>query len=171
MDFDWDEDKRQTNLAKHGIDFVRAKEIWEAPVLEIPSPQTHHAEARYLALGVVDGEVIAVVFTWRRRIRRIISARKARNNEKALCEIAFGEKGTFIILNPGSSTRLARRRTSPGNRLPAAKIHRMNLAGTWACYSRLTSRRNVERRNAPILTPQRPREFGASFSAGEDLVQ
>lgn len=92
MDFDWDEDKRQTNLAKHGIDFVRAKEIWEGPVLEIPSAQTHHAEARYLALGVVDGEVIAVVFTWRRRIRRIISARKARNNEKALYENAFGRK-------------------------------------------------------------------------------
>ncbi len=39
MDFDWDEKERQTNLAKHGIDFVRAKEIWEGPVLEIPSPQ------------------------------------------------------------------------------------------------------------------------------------
>ena len=92
MDFDWDENKRQTNLAKHGIDFVRAKEIWEGPVLEIPSPQTHHAEERTIALGVVDGEVIAVVFTWRRRIRRIISARKARNNEKALYENAFGRK-------------------------------------------------------------------------------
>ena len=92
MDFDWDENKRQINLAKHGIDFVRAKEIWQGPVLEIPSPQTHHTEERTIALGVVDGEVIAVVFTIRRRIRRIISARKARNNEKALYENAFGRK-------------------------------------------------------------------------------
>ncbi len=92
MDFESDENKRQTNLAKHGIDFVRAKEIWEGPVLEIPSPQTHHNEERYSALGAVDGEVIAVVFTWRRWIRRIISARKARNNEKAFYENAFGRK-------------------------------------------------------------------------------
>ncbi len=90
MDFDWDENQRQTNLAKHGIDFVRAKEIWDGPVLEIPSPQTDHAEERFIVLGVVDGEVIAVVFIWRRRIRRFVSARMARNNEKALYENAFG---------------------------------------------------------------------------------
>ncbi len=92
MDFESDENKRQTNLAKHGIDFVRAKEIWDGPVLEIPSQHTQHDEEHYIALGAVDGEVIALVFTWRRRIRRIISARKARNNEKALYENAFGRK-------------------------------------------------------------------------------
>lgn len=92
MNVEWDENKRQGNLAKHGIDFVRAKEIWQGPVLEIPSPQLHHGEERYIALGAVGGEVVAVVFTWRRRRRGIISARKARNYEKALYENAFGRR-------------------------------------------------------------------------------
>ncbi len=92
MDIDWDENNRQSNLAKHGIDFVHTREIWEGPVLEIPSPQTHHNEERYIALGAVDGDFIAVVFTWRQWIRRIISARKARNNEMAFYENAFGRK-------------------------------------------------------------------------------
>ncbi len=90
--FDWDENKRETNLAKHGIDFVRAKEIWEGHVIEIPSSRTRYGEARYIALGLVESEVIAVVYTWRRRTRRIISARKARKNEKALYENAFGRR-------------------------------------------------------------------------------
>ena len=90
MGFDWDEKKRQTNLDKHGIDFLDAKEIWDGPVIEIPSGQTRHSEDRYIALGLLDCEVIAVIYTWRRRHRRIISVRKARKNEKALYENAFG---------------------------------------------------------------------------------
>ncbi len=90
MGFDWDENKRLANLGKHGIDFVRAKEIWEGPIVEFPSGQTHHNEDRYIALGFLDSEFIAVIYTWRRQMRRIISARKARENEKALYENAFG---------------------------------------------------------------------------------
>ena len=78
---------RPTLQSMASILFVQRK-IWEGPVLEIPSPQSHHAKERSIALGVVDGEVIAVVFTWRRRIRRIISARKARNNEKTDNDVA-----------------------------------------------------------------------------------
>jgi len=92
MGFDWDEKKRQTNMDKHKIDFVDAKEIWEGPVIEIPSGQTHHSEGRYIALGLVDGEAIAVIYTWRRGQRRIISARKARKYEKTLYENAFGRR-------------------------------------------------------------------------------
>jgi uncharacterized protein len=44
--FEWDESKRQRNIELHGIDFERAKEIWQGPVLEIPSSQTQHGEAR-----------------------------------------------------------------------------------------------------------------------------
>jgi uncharacterized protein len=82
MEFEWDEEKRRANVERHGIDFVRAKEIWQDVVLEIPSAQTHHGEERYLALGRSEGHFIAVVFTWRGNRRRIISARAARRNER-----------------------------------------------------------------------------------------
>ncbi len=90
MDFDWDENKRLANLGKHQIDFLDAKEIWEGPIVEIASVQSHHNEDRYIALGLLDSDVIAVIYTWRRQMRRIISARRARINEKALYENAFG---------------------------------------------------------------------------------
>ncbi len=84
MEFEWDEVKRLANIKRHGLDFVRAKEIWQEPVLEIPSSQTHHGEKREIALGRVEGRLIAVVFTWRQERRRIISARAARKNEKEI---------------------------------------------------------------------------------------
>jgi len=84
MEFEWDEIKRLANIKRHGLDFVRAKEIWQGPVLEIPSSQTHHGEERVIALGRANGRLIAVIFTWRRERRRIISARAARKHEKEI---------------------------------------------------------------------------------------
>ena len=81
MDFEWDENKRQRNIRNHGIDFERAKEIWQGSVLEVPSSQTRHGEERFLATGLSAGRLITVVFTWRGTNRRLISARVARQHE------------------------------------------------------------------------------------------
>ncbi|HAV64750.1 MAG TPA: BrnT family toxin [Verrucomicrobiales bacterium] len=88
--YEWDEDKRLTNIEKHAIDFVRAKEIWTGPVLEIQSPQSEHGEERILAIGMVDDRCITVVYTWRGDNRRLISARKARKDEQAHYENEIG---------------------------------------------------------------------------------
>jgi uncharacterized protein len=82
LEFEWHDKKRRTNLAKHGIDFEDAIAIWDGPVVEIPSTQLHAGEQRLLAVGGCQGRVIAVVFTWRGSIRRLISARAARTNER-----------------------------------------------------------------------------------------
>ena len=82
MGFEWDENKRLRNIRLHGIDFVRAKEIWQGSVLELPSPQSRHGEERFLATGQSEGRFITVVFTWRGKNRRIISARPARRYER-----------------------------------------------------------------------------------------
>ena len=63
MEFEWHELKRQSNLAEHKIDFLDAKEIWQGDVLEFPSAQDHHGEQRSIAYGVLEGRIIAVVFT------------------------------------------------------------------------------------------------------------
>ena len=34
MEFEWDENKRQSNLSKHSIDFVRAAAIFNSSILE-----------------------------------------------------------------------------------------------------------------------------------------
>lgn len=80
--YEWDEEKRFRNIEKHGIDFIRVKEIWNYPVCEMASPQTDHNEKRFLAIGRLKEVHITVVYTWRGSNKRIISARKARKNEE-----------------------------------------------------------------------------------------
>lgn len=80
--YEWDENKRQKNIEKHGIDFIDVKEMWDYPVCEIISPQTTHNEERFLAIGKIKGMCITVIYTWRDKKKRLISARKARKHEK-----------------------------------------------------------------------------------------
>jgi uncharacterized protein len=89
--FEWHEPKRQSNLVQHGIDFEDAKEIWQGEVLEVPSEQDEHGEQRYMAYGVLEGRIIAVVFTWRGTVRRLISARRARTYERRHYQNLFGQ--------------------------------------------------------------------------------
>jgi hypothetical protein len=88
--FEWNDEKRLINLEKHGIDFVDAKEIWQRPVMELPSPQVGHDEDRIIAIGQIEGRaIVVVIYTWRGDNRRLISARKARKNEQAHYENEF----------------------------------------------------------------------------------
>jgi uncharacterized DUF497 family protein len=83
MVFEWDEKKRRANIAKHGIDFVRATAIFDGrPYLDLQSP--HADEPRLLRIAVLDGVLCTVVWTIRAADDvRIISARRSRDGEKA----------------------------------------------------------------------------------------
>jgi len=74
--FEWDEGKRQQNLAEHAVDFADAALIFEAEgeVLEAVDNREDYGEVRYRALGRVDEDYFMLVYTWRGRNRRIISA-------------------------------------------------------------------------------------------------
>ena len=89
--FEWDERKRLTNAAKHGIDFRDVQAVWENDVLEITSPR--HGEERFIAYGVLEGRIIAVVFTRKDQTMRLISVRRARPYERKIYKEAFG-RGT-----------------------------------------------------------------------------
>jgi uncharacterized DUF497 family protein len=82
MRFEWDENKRQLNTAKHGIDFVLASQLFDGrPCVDLDSPR--ESEHRIVRIGNLSGRVIAVV--WTRRgpdVIRIISARRARREEE-----------------------------------------------------------------------------------------
>ena len=72
--FEWDEDKRQRNLAERGVDFRLAAGIFRNFVLEAADERADYGEVRYRALGRVVDEHFVVVYTWRGTNRRIISA-------------------------------------------------------------------------------------------------
>jgi uncharacterized DUF497 family protein len=78
--FEWNDQKRELNLAKHGIDFDGAIEVFYGPVILRRSDRNN--EERWTALGYSDNRLIVVVFTRRADVIRIISARRARKNEE-----------------------------------------------------------------------------------------
>ncbi len=73
---EWDEDKRRRNLDEHGVDFADAGLIFDNPVIEAIDDRADYGETRYRALGHVEGDYFVVVYTWRGRFRRLISAWK-----------------------------------------------------------------------------------------------
>jgi uncharacterized DUF497 family protein len=81
--FEWDPYKEATNLAKHGIDFVDASEVFDDPqYLEEESTRHEAGEVRLKGIGTALGKVYAVIFTYRQDRRRIISARRVRPDEQ-----------------------------------------------------------------------------------------
>lgn len=79
--FEWDKFKSEANLAKHGIDFEDASAIFYRPIVLRRSDR--HNEERWIAIGALEARFIAVVFTRRAEVIRIISARRARKNEES----------------------------------------------------------------------------------------
>lgn len=83
MQFEWDEVKNRSNIAKHGIDFTDAVEIFKHPVLSAADRREDFGEDRWIALGWM--KLIAAVVVYVERSGgdtiRIISARKATRPE------------------------------------------------------------------------------------------
>lgn len=90
--FEWDEAKRRSNLAEHGLDFVAAVRIFEGAIWVRQDRRRDYGEDRFQAIGTVQGRVVFVTFTWRGEVCRIIQARIASREERSLHQ-AFLAKG------------------------------------------------------------------------------
>jgi uncharacterized protein len=80
--FEWDEEKRASNLAKHGVDFIDMAPMFEGKLLEGVDARLDYGETRIRCLGEIEGRAYVVVYTRRGQNRRIISARKANVREQ-----------------------------------------------------------------------------------------
>jgi len=83
MYFEWDTDKADANLEKHGISFLDARSVFLDPnAFTVYDPDHSHNEDRFLTIGFsVDGRLLVVSHTDRNQTTRIISARKATSRE------------------------------------------------------------------------------------------
>ena len=82
VDFSWDPKKARANLKKHGINFVTAQALWSDPDrLEITARSLD--EPRIQVIGRIGNLVWSAFITMRRDRMRIISVRRARDEEKA----------------------------------------------------------------------------------------
>jgi len=82
MDFEWDDDKRLTNIQKHGIDFVDAHAIYDGDTVTVEDERFDYGERRFVTLGRLQGTVVVLVHTDRSEATRIISVRKATRYEE-----------------------------------------------------------------------------------------
>jgi uncharacterized DUF497 family protein len=83
--FEWDDAKAASNEAKHGVSFADAVEVFDDPGrVELLDERKPYGERRLLAVGLVDGVPVTVVYTARGSARRIISARRASRAERRM---------------------------------------------------------------------------------------
>ena len=85
MKFEFDPKKSDANKAKHGIDFIEAQALWDdVDYLEIPAKTAD--ETRFLVIGRIGEKHWTGIITYRNDNIRIISFRRARNEEIELYE-------------------------------------------------------------------------------------
>ncbi len=82
MDAEWDGQKAESNLKKHGVDFVDAASALHDELAETV-PDDSAREERFVTIGMdAFGRLLVVVYTWRGETPRIISAREATARER-----------------------------------------------------------------------------------------
>ena len=88
FDFEWDENKNNTNWIKHRIDFTDAIQVFfdDQRIVRIDD-RHNYGEDRYQVIGMSQERVLFVVYTERsENTVRVISARKANKKERAAYE-------------------------------------------------------------------------------------
>ena len=86
--FEWDDEKAQSNLRKHGVSFDEATTVfseWGAPI----NGDVEHSisEDRFIIIATSEQQrLLTVAFTYRDEAVRIISARCANRREQQIYE-------------------------------------------------------------------------------------
>ena len=93
MQYQWDREKAERNLRKHGIRFADAVSVLEDN-LALTIEDESFEERRWMTLGQdLFGRLLVVVYIWRGDEIRIISARKANTKERR----QYGSKHEKIV--------------------------------------------------------------------------
>jgi uncharacterized DUF497 family protein len=87
MVFEWDENKRQSNILKHQLDFPYAAFVFaDSERIDFIDDRKIYGEERRITIGRVEEFIFVVVYTQRREAIRIISFRFANKKEKIYYE-------------------------------------------------------------------------------------
>ncbi|MBR8841022.1 MAG: BrnT family toxin [Stigonema ocellatum SAG 48.90 = DSM 106950] len=92
VEFEWDSNKAESNLEKHGITFEEATEVFFDPFYQsgdATPTKAFNREQRTFILGYsLEPRLLLVIYVERGIRTRIISARTATRTEKKLYELA-----------------------------------------------------------------------------------
>jgi uncharacterized protein len=66
LNFEWDEAKALSNLAKHGISFDTGELVFRTPFfIDIDVTRANDREVRFARVGLVGSRLLTVIFTLR----------------------------------------------------------------------------------------------------------
>jgi uncharacterized DUF497 family protein len=77
MNFEWDEEKAEANLEKHGVSFEEARTVFDDPLyVDFYDPDHSYDEHRYIIIGQSSrGRLLLVSYAERGSVLRLISSR------------------------------------------------------------------------------------------------
>ncbi len=85
MVFEWDEEKNQSNIKKHGVSFETAKLIFSGPIFTWVDDREDYGEERIISIGIAEEvAILTVAYTDREERIRLISARPASRKERKI---------------------------------------------------------------------------------------
>jgi len=77
----WDETKRATNKAKHGIDLANVESAFDGPMLTIEDDRDAYGEQRLKSLAWWNNQVVVLLWTERDSGAHVFSCRDADKNQ------------------------------------------------------------------------------------------
>ena len=84
MEFEWDENKSNSNWEKHRVDFADAVHVFlDDERVEREDTRSDYGEKRFQTVGTTEHGILFIIYTERSgNTIRIISARKANKRER-----------------------------------------------------------------------------------------
>ncbi len=84
-EFEWNDEKAASNLARHGVPFEAAMLVFDDPfAVEFEDDRQDYNETRFVVIGMAENRLLYVAYTIRNESTRVISARIAEPFEKRL---------------------------------------------------------------------------------------
>jgi uncharacterized DUF497 family protein len=80
MDFEWDERKRAQVIEDRSLDFISARLFFDGrPAFHQPTPRG--GEERWKTTALLDDTALTLIWCWRGDVIRVISMRRAHEQE------------------------------------------------------------------------------------------
>lgn len=86
IEFEWDENKAQSNIDKHGVTFEEAAEVFLDPFYQIGNASVNNEQRDFIIGYSFEQRLLLVVYVERIQQTRIISARPTTRAERKLYE-------------------------------------------------------------------------------------
>jgi uncharacterized DUF497 family protein len=90
MKYDWDEAKNRKNVAKHGLSFEDAEQVFAGACVTFEDDRFAYGEERLITLGLLARRLVVIAHAPRDDGTRIISMRKGNRREQKIYQERLG---------------------------------------------------------------------------------